>query len=1116
MSTKEPELFDYFKSVKDVKSPATHAAHQLDSLIPNLSLCIKLLILFINSTDSDSSLERLPDDFNQYCNVILSDNLSGYPVAIEGLSQKFEAFLKKVGYLRYKNTIYWSGDSSHIGIKETTLNNLCDGILVPQKGMPKGTGARHLPHPLFAFTGFNHDLVEFLRKELRNKVHQAPNIPKRDLITYAEYVLLAYLFVVQDNLSLLSENLSIESKHNSKLATYFSKWQNRYVQTIFIEKDTNDLVELSPHIIETDWDVNNQAQSFVPKQGKILDILGDLKQFVIIGDPGLGKTTTLQFLGYHLARQDKNLPLYFPIKNFVPKRDLLSQVATYAELSQDVISSYRESGFLAFLFDGINEVLISADQVELKNQIKSLLKDYKHSCFIFTTRPSAYKNDFNIPVFELQALNDIEIIEFIQKNHPEKATTLVTELEKQPKLKELCRNPLILVILCSLIQQAPFTIPSNKGLLLKNFIDALLKREQHKNQLFDCYKYFNYLLALGLQTRIDERISFDTHYAITIISKAVEQIDPSADRSKILIDLIDIGLLTKNNNQISFTHELYQEYFAAEGILQKNLPESELQAFEASTNWEQPLILYSGLVERYDEFIGSLSERNPILALKCFESSIKNDDAILAVITKNAFINSQKVDNIKTASNGLITLLRLGEAKLFNESLASSIGKHGEIVFRLLGQISSVLVKTIDFNYLFDSISIVVNLNKSFIPSIIRNLGRRNPEEIVKIKDQLFDLFKKDFFTSIKPSFLYRFFRLIDLTSAEKVGKSNLENYCIKLCKNDNAHSIESTNTAWNLVSQFKLFDDSKFVTKVIGILVNNRKANHGFIKKLADHSPNQLDNIIIACLDSKNITCHCVGIYLSIANGKEAAFKEALEKLFIYRNEAIKKRIVSSYNDNMLAERISVIFNHEVIRRLLIEFEKNKATVYKYKVKDIKDQMIVIRIRGLHVQGKLLEAERITKNIKKDQALTVKLAFIDPFAQVVYFTEKEDPFENYYSICQLPAPGLEVRAKISYIKNDEAEAFIHDKYIGIIKDSRLKDQKLLGKKVSAIIIKLEEGRYILELAPQKVSKFKPAIEKIPQINKSQKITSKFSGKSRRESDFAFLLKNALKSDNED
>lgn len=1093
----EQKFYDHLKTINDLILPSSGNTILISDLVTDLRLCTRLLFLLIDSEENDESLLRLSEDFYLHLDIVLNNELSRLPQALEGLAQKFESFLKKIGYLRYRNTIVWTGDLTHEGILNSTLKNLYDGKLeVKRRGAPRGTPANFLPIMLFNNVSPTNEITEFIRNDLRNAVHRSIQHQRRNLVEWSEYVLLGYLIVINDNEDFLSNIFLPEARSNKKLQIHFEKWQSRYVQTLFVEQDRNDLAGLSPQIIETDWNQEN-SESFVPKQGKILDILNDTKRLVIIGEPGLGKTTTLQFIGYQMSLYNNHLPLYFPVKDYIGGQSLLQQIADFSGLELQIIENFQAKNNILFLIDGINEVLILQDSISLKNQIKALLREYSECPFIITSRPSAYKNDFNIPVFELQPMSNAEIVDFIEKNFSSTCIDLIAELSKHSKLKEICRNPLILYFLCVLSERSPFLIPPNKGLLIRTFIDSILDRENKKNPLFHKYTFLNYLIAIGLKTRKNKRLSFDKPFLVNIIDKIAIKLNPIENRIQVIDLLIDAGLLVQNGNQLSFTHELYQEYFAAEGLLLENSNSSHISALEFTTDWEQPLILYSGLVNKPEEFIKQLSIQNPLLAIKCYESTVSDNFELKELIIQNAYLLSTNIQDIKSASDGFLALAKLDKPDLINNSLESSVNQHGTIVFRSLGQITSVLIRTIDCNYLIDLIKIVMQLNKSFLPTIIRNLQQRNPDEIIEINNDLLEILKPYIYKELDSSFLLRFMIMINVNNPERVDTKKLKKYCLSRCKTGSTIYNENGGIIWSIIKHFKLYDDNEYIDKILNALTVNQGANHLFIKYIYDNVPELRITVIKKCLRSLNISCQCTGIFLAIQSDEENIFYDELINLKLYQDGIRTSKIRSIRNEKEFHAKILSIYTHEQVFVKFRELESIKEDLLKVKVFDVNQKDVIVKSPKLRFPAFLLSIEKIDKVIAKGQNINVKIAFLDYYKSKIYVTQHETPVEDYYKFCDLPQVGTITNAKVVLKMQNIVHVTILSRYYGIIEEID-SSSNLTKNHLKVRIVKYDKGIFYLKLADVKKQK----------LIKNKVIKIKPPAK---QSDFAIILNNALK-----
>jgi predicted NACHT family NTPase len=134
------------------------------------------------------------------------------------------------------------------------------------------------------------------------------------------------------------------------------------------------------------------------RAGKLLDILEKYNQAILIGEPGAGKTTALEYMTWHFADKlinDRISARFFPV--FLP----LFTVGS--DDSNSIIAAIKEKvnidqfpSRVLFLLDGINEV--KRDQrVGVFKAVNRLISKYPISKVLITSRPGVYLNRQNHP-----------------------------------------------------------------------------------------------------------------------------------------------------------------------------------------------------------------------------------------------------------------------------------------------------------------------------------------------------------------------------------------------------------------------------------------------------------------------------------------------------------------------------------------------------------------------------------------------------------------------------------------------------------------------------------------------------------------------------------------------
>lgn len=222
----------------------------LSNLFSNQSiedLCF-ILVSLIDDDENDESLLRLKDDFITHLNTIIEwSEFNELPIAIEGLAQKYESFIKKIGYLKYKETVYWYGNETSAGLTGTTLKLLCEGKVSNKYG-EEFAEPLVLSQPLINYKGIARSLIDYMRTKLRNAVHYAPTINRKLLIPYSEIVLVNYLLAIHDNMEILGPRYLKRLAHNQKIKRTHNLVQNTYIDNKFIEHSTDDSIQFEPKL----------------------------------------------------------------------------------------------------------------------------------------------------------------------------------------------------------------------------------------------------------------------------------------------------------------------------------------------------------------------------------------------------------------------------------------------------------------------------------------------------------------------------------------------------------------------------------------------------------------------------------------------------------------------------------------------------------------------------------------------------------------------------------------------------------------------------------------------------------------------------------------------------
>ena len=267
----------------------------------------------------------------------------------------------------------------------------------------------------------------------------------------------------------------------------------------------DDLLEMNPELkylplsynkVKKETDEKEKERPRDPEPVEYDDIIssvaGGSKRVLLQGNPGSGKSTTLRKICHDFAKS--NLPPEIKVvvrvvlgeleEGSKPKMEDLMQTCIseeHCDLIEEITSFARKhngEGIL-FLFDGFDEL---ARDLQKKSLITDILnhKAYPKSSYIITSRPSATAQ---LPPQAVQQMERIEtqgftedkMKQFIQQwfqTRPDTGKKVIKIIFTNSKLCDMCRNPLTVLIACTIASEEQM-LPDRMTVLLKSLMCLL-------------------------------------------------------------------------------------------------------------------------------------------------------------------------------------------------------------------------------------------------------------------------------------------------------------------------------------------------------------------------------------------------------------------------------------------------------------------------------------------------------------------------------------------------------------------------------------------------------------------------------------------------------------------
>ena len=302
-------------------------------------------------------------------------------------------------------------------------------------------------------------------------------------------------------------------------------------------------------------------------------------RWVLLGDPGCGKTTLLHHLALELLRKDKLLPVLLSIAELRAGEGIGQAVARCygQEYARPVLAAIGR-GRAVLLLDGLDEALRPASA---RRAVQAMTVAARRCAVIVASRTTGYQRpDPSFAELRVLALRETEQRQLLLRWVPDEAAVdrSLARMRSQPRLRRVAENPLLLT-LAGLVLRGGREVPGGRSELYgwaMNVITRGKHRPAYARRLQEPTKALRLLGRLALAMHGEQREVYPTAALHDVLeARTREQAwirDTWAGADLFLAEVAETtGLLVPDTRGRGaagylFPHRSFREYLAATAL----------------------------------------------------------------------------------------------------------------------------------------------------------------------------------------------------------------------------------------------------------------------------------------------------------------------------------------------------------------------------------------------------------------------------------------------------------------------------------------------------------------------------------------------------------------------
>ncbi len=465
-------------------------------------------------------------------------------------------------------------------------------------------------------------------------------------LTYRDYLMQRF-FRAEAGTVRMTTNLSIDLKELFVMPRARMREQARDGDEA--ETDQHALMELeaarrsfrdTPQFDPTGGDMETEVREQDSDAGRPLLNLAKLaRRLVLIGVPGSGKSTFLEWYQLKLAAAEEELvlgdaqaiPVLLRLRQLnpakLPRNAAIIEAATGSQdratlMPAGWLDRQMKAGRVMFMLDGLDETEPHLLEQRVLPWLGSLVRKYPECAYLVSSRPVSYRPgalveldfvecdllDF-MPAQILECAQNWCVAVRIARNEPvadarregkSDGDRIVEQFKGHPYIHDLARTPLMLSAICLVSYFEGGQLPNDRALLYKLCVEGLLHNWDQRRGIQSKYS-LDQKLRVCREAALHMQADGLAEYPSDKIGVIFDLVLGKAEQAAELLEHVRYrtGLLLERRPKVfAFAHLTFQEYLAACAIHEGNklsLDTGRLVKEYKDSRWREVIPLYCGV-----------------------------------------------------------------------------------------------------------------------------------------------------------------------------------------------------------------------------------------------------------------------------------------------------------------------------------------------------------------------------------------------------------------------------------------------------------------------------------------------------------------------------------------